>query len=197
MAREPLFLDVRAKPGGLDTSHLNLKQGNAELRAPEQSDVTRFQQQMNASEPEASPLPSGPFALFGQGAAPGVVANAAAPMASAPVRETLHQVVKRLLVGDGREGLRSVRMGLADDVMPGVEVEVFQDSGAWVASFECRDPSSFERLAQPANQMAQELALAVQGNATWRVKPAENLPAMAHLSMVEAHATGNRAGDPV
>lgn len=201
MAREPLSLDVRAKPGGLDTSGLNSQQNSAELRQPLPRDVAQFQQLMKAPEPEASQLPSGPFALFAQGALPGVQGTphrvqtpAAAAATSDPVRDVLQGLVERLLVGDGREGRRSVRIGLTDEAMPGVDVEVFQESGAWVASFECRDPGSFERLAQPAEQMAQELAQALQSPAIWRVKPAENVPDMAQLSVVNASASWRNTG---
>ena len=192
MSREPLNLDIRSKPRGLDTSDFNLKQGNAQVRTPLQGDVERFQQKMNAPQADTNQLPSGPFALFGNSA---VADKHTGPTdAAGPVHEVLNSVVKRLLVSDGREGRRSARIGLTDEVMPGVEVEVFQELGAWVASFECRDLRSFEQLAQPAEQMAQELAKALESNATWLVKPANNLPEVAHLSTVEARAYWGNAG---
>jgi hypothetical protein len=148
MAREPLSLDVRAKPGGLDTSGLNSQQNSAELRQPLPRDVVQFQQLMKAPEPEASQLPSGPFALFAQGALRGVQGTphrvqtpAAAAATSDPVRDVLQGLVQRLLVGDGREGRRSVRIGLTDEAMPGVDVEVFQESGAWVAVLNAEIPA--------------------------------------------------------
>ncbi len=192
MSREPLHLDVRSMPKGLDNAGVNAQPQRSPLRMPEPADVARFAQSMQAPTEPASDLPPGPFALFGKHP---VQAQASVPSDPAdPAREVLQSLVKQLLVSDGREGRRSARIGLTDEAMPGVEVEVFQASGAWVASFECRDPSSFERLAQPAEQMAQELSRALESDAIWRVKPLENAAELAHLSLVEARAFWDRVG---
>lgn len=194
MAREPLYLDVRSNPRSLESADWGLRQNQRDLRAPLQGDVSKFQQSMNASDTDAAPqqspaqLPSGPFALFGQ------ASLAHQPPAPSAAQQMLQSVVERLLVGDGRDGQRSVRMSLSDEVMPGVEVAVFQEAGVWVAAFECRNAQSFDTLATPATEMAQQFADAVQADATWRVNPTPQTPEVAHLSPVHASARWGTAG---
>ena len=194
MAREPLYLDVRTNPGGLGSADWGLRQDQRDLRAPLQGDVSKFEQSMNAPDSEAPPqqlpeqLPSGPFALFGQ------TSLAHQPPAPSAAQQMLQSVVERLLVGDGRDGQRSVRMSLSDEVMPGVEVAVFQEAGVWMATFECRNAQSFDTLAHPATEMAEQFADAVQADAAWLVNPAPQTPEVAHLSPVHASARWGAPG---
>ena len=190
MAREPLFLDVRSNPRTLGSADMGLRQETRDLRAPLQSDVSKFQQSLNAPDPEvvpqvpATPLPSGPFALFGQVRAPNT-----SPVAPAAAHQMLQRLVQRLLVGDGLDGQRSVRISLSDEILPGVEVEVFQDAGVWVAAFLCRNTQSFDTLARVAPEMAQQYADALQADAAWRVNPDAQTPELAHVSPVHASAS--------
>ncbi len=195
MAREPLYLDVRSNPRSLGSADLGLSQNQQrDLRAPLQGDVSKFQQNMNAPDTDTTPqqsatqLPAGPFALFGQ------FTSTPQPPAPSAAQQMLQSVVERLLVGDGRDGQRSVRMSLSDEVMPGVDVAVFQDAGVWVAAFECRNAQSFETLAAPAIEMAQQFANAVQADAAWRVNPDAQSPEVAHLNPLHASAQWHVAG---
>jgi hypothetical protein len=70
--------------------------------------------------------------------------------------------------------VKSLAVG-RDESWPGVEMWVFEDAGAWVAQFRCRDESSFLRLATQAREMAGELARELQNDAVWCVV-AEQLP---------------------
>lgn len=194
MAREPLYLDLRSNARTLGSADLGLSHDQRDLRTPLQGDVSKFQQSMNPSDTDAPPqapaaqLPAGPFALFGH------VTQANPPPAPSAAQAMLQSVVQRLLVGDGRDGPRSVRMGLSDEVMPGVEVAVFQEAGVWVAAFECRNAQSFDTLALPATDMAQQFADAVQADAAWRVNPAPQTPEVDHLSPVHTNARWGAAG---
>jgi hypothetical protein len=194
MAREPLYLDLRSNPRSLGSNELGLGQDKRELRSPMQGDVSKFQQAMDAPDTEATPkqpaeqLPSGPFALFGH------VNLANQPLTPSNAQQMLQRVVQRLLVGDGRDSQRSVRMSLSDEVMPGVEVAVYQEAGVWVAAFECRNAQSFDTLARHASEMAQQFTDALQADTAWRVSPDPLAPEVAHLSPVHANAKWNTAG---
>jgi hypothetical protein len=118
--------------------------------------------------------PTGPFALLGRRPES---ASAAVTDHQPKSLQQLQGMVKSLAVGrDGSGGnRRSVRLGLDEESWPGVEMWVFEDAGAWVAQFRCRDESSFLRLAAPAREMAAELARELQHDAVWCVV-AEQLP---------------------
>lgn len=60
-------------------------------------------------------------------------------------------------------------MDISDELLSGVTVAVFEDAGAWVAEFRCRQEQPFVLLAEPAQQMASRLADALGAEAVWRV----------------------------
>ncbi len=78
-------------------------------------------------------------------------------------------LVDRILVGDGSAGRREVCLALADDLLPGVTVRVYESEGAWIADFEATDPHSFQQLAEPADEMARNLAKLLHRDAVWQV----------------------------
>lgn len=149
-----------------------------------------------AAQPPSAPRP---FDLFGQGAAalpgqvpqqaaqPTAAATAAAP-ADAPrgIGETLSQMAQRLLVGDGSTGRRSVQIQLADDSLPGVVVDIFEDGGRVVAQFTCTQESSRERLVRNAQWLADGLAERLAQSVSVRVQTDDP----EDLCLVEAHAGG-------
>jgi len=150
-------------------------------QAASMEDVNRFRQAMAAPNLDAAPvLPSGPFALFGASAA-----VQSAPSASDTTAALLGQMVSKLMVSDGYQSQRRVRMELSDDVMPGVSLALFEEGGAMVAEFECRIESSFLQLAQPAQSLASQLAVTLVRDTVWRVLP-DVSATMAHLQAVEA-----------
>ena len=64
---------------------------------------------------------------------------------------------------------RRVRLELEENLYPGVSVAIFEDAGAWVAEFRCSQPSSYAELAEPARDMARQLADELHHDALWRV----------------------------
>ena len=123
------------------------------------------EQQRTAAQPAGgaqAPTAPRPFDLFGPGAAP--VPQAAPAPASAPadapqgIGEALSQMAQRLLVADGSTGRRAVQIQLADDSLPGVAVEIFEEAGSVVAQFTCTQESSRERLVRNAQWLADGLA---------------------------------------
>jgi hypothetical protein len=115
--------------------------------------------------PPAAPAPTAqrPFDLFGGPAA----LQAAPPAASAPsaaqdlpggIDDTLASMAKRLLVSDGSSGRRAVQIQLADDSLPGVVLDVFEEEGLLVTCFTCSHEGARERLARNAQWLADGLA---------------------------------------
>ncbi len=96
-------------------------------------------------------------------------------MAQARLRDHLRDMVTRLLVGDGRQSDRSVHMALDADLLPGAELSVYAQEGAWVAHFTCSRESSFLALAAAAEDMARRMAGALGRACVWRIE-AEGLP---------------------
>jgi hypothetical protein len=159
---------------GLDlrrgTSQLGLSpEGQSESGSRQDADpqaALQFQKAMGlsasvAAEPAA--LPSGPFALFGAATPPAPVVR------NEGLQEVLCSMVDKLMVGDGRQSQRSVRLELADDVMPGVSLSLFEEAGAMVAEFECRNADSFATLSESAQASANQLAVTLGRNTVWRV----------------------------
>lgn len=99
--------------------------------------------------------------------------------------DAVTDLVDRVLVGDGQAGRREVRMSLADDVLPGVDIAVYEDAGAWIAEFTCSVPQSWTLLASEADSMAQELADLLNADAIWRVLA---IDAAAPQDVVESRA---------
>ena len=136
--------------------------------APQDGSAERFRQALSeASTRTSAPppedrvaLPSGPMGLFG--GAPRAPAAGVHP----GVLQLMQDSIKGLQVGQEQRG---VRMELDDALYPGVAVSVYEDAGAWVAELRCRDSESYRALATPAQDMARQLALALQRDALWRV----------------------------
>lgn len=87
------------------------------------------------------------------------------------LRQDLQNLVGRLMVGEGSSGAggRMLMMDLSDEILPGVTVSVYDDAGAWVAEFRCREEEPFRLLAQRAAVMASKLADELGQDAVWRV----------------------------
>lgn len=118
----------------------------------------------------AAALPAGPFDLFRNNRQPDPVLEPAGVAQREALRHRLSEMVTQLLVGDGMNGARSVRMTLDEAWLPGVELSVYEEQGFWVAHFSCRLPESFVALAAPGGDMAVQLAAALNRPCLWRVE---------------------------
>lgn len=132
--------------------------GQAQGRQASDADRQAFEQAMSQGDVDAAPAPpvaSSPFALFGAGA----LAPAAEPGGqSEALAQALSDSAGRLLVADGSQGRRQVRVELKDDVLPGVSVSVYEDEGRTVADFTSSNERSRERLCAMAPDLAAQLA---------------------------------------
>ncbi|WP_144630589.1 hypothetical protein [Bordetella genomosp. 13] len=114
-----------------------------------------------SAQRQADDAAARPFGLFG--AAPVMAASpASSSVALAGLARDLACAADRLLVGDGSGGRREVRIALADDVLPGVTVSVFEDAGRVVAAFACASEASREKLCVNAAALAAELAASLR-----------------------------------
>lgn len=148
---------------GLDTAIAQgsgLAQSDAQASGRQASDADKraFEQAMarGGDEPTAAPpvMPT-PFSLFGAVRA-GAPAPAEAP--SPALARALLGSAEQLLVADGSQGRRQVRVELKSDVLPGVSVSVYEDGGRVIADFVCANETSRERLAAMARPLAEQLA---------------------------------------
>lgn len=141
------------------------------------------------AQPPSAPRP---FDLFSPAtmAAPNHIAQPLPGAASTPpdaprgIDETLSQMAQRLLVADGSTGRRAVQIQLADDSLPGVSVEIFEEGGHVVAQFTCTQESSRERLVRNAQWLADGLASRLAQGVSVRVQTDDP----EDLCLVEAHA---------
>lgn len=176
MAERPIHLDARDISGRMGSQANSSRQQPGQ---PSPQDAQRFARALQgqgdspAAAAPAAASPAAPLPTF-----PGLMAHAAASAQAAPVtqkletlRQDLSQLVGRLMVGDGSAsaGGRSLMMDLSDEMLPGVTVSVFEDAGAWVAEFRCREEAPFVLLAESATQMASRLADSLGQDAVWRV----------------------------
>lgn len=113
----------------------------------------------------ASAPASGIFGLLGQHAAP-----MATPAPPPSLLESLRELASGLMVSDDPAGRQSLRLTLDEACLPGVSVNVSDEAGACLADFECSVETSFLCLAEPARDMARELAATLGRGAVWRVR---------------------------
>jgi len=161
-----LHLDVGVPSGnasGMPGDTLGQSDARSQQELAEQGRNLRellAQQRQAAAEASAqAPAVASPFELFQ--VTPASPAPAPAPVAAA-LSQALEQMASRLLVGDGSQGRRGVQIALDDAQLPGVVVDVFEESGRLVARFTCRDEGARERLCAGARWFAEGLALRLQ-----------------------------------
>jgi len=141
---------------------------------PDPQAAARFGQAL-AQAPQAHAHQAAPGRLLSPFELLGAVPQAdAAPMSGGDAPQTsllnwLQDCASRLLVGEGQDGRREVRITLDERLLPGVTVALYEDAGAWVADLCCSDASSYETLARPASDMARQMALALNRDVLWRV----------------------------
>lgn len=150
--------------------------GSEERRQASDADREAFRQalsqdaQADSQAPEPARLEPRPFSMLATGSLPGLPgAEQAAGEAGRRLARELSASVERLLVGDGSAGRREVRLDLADEVLPGVVVSVFEEEGRLVAAFVCASEMSRERLTACASGLASELAQALSRSVMVRI----------------------------
>ncbi|WP_263914209.1 hypothetical protein [Achromobacter sp. 79A6] len=124
---------------------------DADRRAFEQA----LAQDADADGKPPAPPAATPFSLFGAAAS---VATGPAEAPSTALTDALLDSAEQLLVADGSQGRRQVRVELKDDVLPGVSVSVYEEEGRVVADFVCANEDSRERLTAMARPLAEQLA---------------------------------------
>jgi hypothetical protein len=168
-SERPIHLDVGVPSDNAFSTQADLS-GQADSRSQQQladqaqtlRDLLDQQRAAPAPEPEQAPSATSPFALFlPSSAAPSLPATAQEPPPAA-LEQTLAQMAQRLLIGDGNHGRRAVQIQLADEQLPGVVVDIFEDSGRLVSRFTCSNESSRERLNAGASWFANSLAQRLQ-----------------------------------
>jgi hypothetical protein len=191
MTERPIHLDARDIAGRMGSQAGASQQ---QRREPTPHEAQRFAQAMKADavaeesavrrappgapSPEASAdRPASAFDLMRRmslPATPPAVPPDVQQRANASMerlRQDLQNLVGRLMVGDGSSGAggRMLMMDISDEILPGVTVSVYDDAGAWVAEFRCREEAPFCLLAQRASSMASKLADELGQDAVWRV----------------------------
>jgi len=162
-----------AIPQGMSTPS---QSGGERRQQASDADREAFRQALS-QDGDASPAASEhepdmprPFALFGAGASPtGPSATDGHGDVAMRLARELGGSVERLLVGDGSSGRREARLDLADELLPGVSVSVFEDEGRVVAAFVCANETSRERLTAGAATLASELAQVLSRSTLVRV----------------------------
>lgn len=135
------------------------------MEKPESHDE-QAQSDDEQAQPDQS-LPK-PFALLGKVEPPEAAAQPAVD-AVGDLAGGLAEAAARLAVADGSAGRREVRIELKPELLPGVTVSVYEDSGRMTAAFVCADETSRERLCAMASELAQELAQSLARAALVRV----------------------------
>lgn len=168
-SERPLHLDVNVTSGNAFDAQPDTP-GHADGRSQQQlADQAKSlralldQQRSTAPAPPAAAAPTAsPFDLFAPPAAAPVQPPPAAPAPSAGLEHTLNQMASRLLVGDGSNGRRGVQIQMADEQLPGVVVDIFEDAGRLLTRFTCSHEGSRERLCAGADWFASSLAQRLQ-----------------------------------
>lgn len=148
-------LETAISQGTRNAAHSD---GQAAGRQASDADRQAFEQAMSQGDADTPPAPAAaasPFSLFGAGAA---AAAAGADGATDALVQALGETAGQLLVADGSQGRRQVRVELKDDVLPGVSVSVYEDEGRVVADFVCANERSRERACAMAPELAAQLA---------------------------------------
>ena len=112
--------------------------------------------QQSSTAPTATQ--SGAFGLFAATAQTDAAIQTRASALASALCEHLSAAARQLLVDDGAQGRREVRVTLDDDRLPGLTVSVFEEAGRVVAAFVCAVESTRERMNESAAALAAELA---------------------------------------
>lgn len=150
-------------------------QRQSALPQPDAQAKSRFDEALagkNTSEAQAEVAERvsapNPFSLFGslQPPAGSPAAGGLAPALSSRIGDG----IERLMVDDGSNGNRQVRMALKDDLLPGVTVAIQELDGRLQVDFICSDESSRLRLNEAAPSQAQALAERLRREVLLRVQ---------------------------
>ncbi|NMK50030.1 flagellar hook-length control protein FliK [Achromobacter sp. Bel] len=174
-----------------NTGSLAQSDGHAAGRQASDADRQAFEQALSGGQDDAKPgapaTPS-PFSLFGAARNAGPEGQGEAARDAGALAEALSESAGRLMVADGSQGRRQVRVELKDDVLPGVGVSVYEEGGRVVADFVCANERSRERLCAMAPDLATQLAGSL-GQPT-RVRVSTDDPEDPCLAETDASAPG-------
>ncbi len=108
-------------------------------------------------QPESAPV-ANPFSLFGAGLfkPAAVAATEGKPLAPARL-DDVQDSVQKLLVSQGVDGSREVRLELKAEVLPGTELRIAQHDGRLQIEFVVTDPNSLSWLTAQATSLAEKL----------------------------------------
>jgi len=139
--------------------------------APSDQAREQFKQALSkgdaAEQPARLPADS-PFALLGRGAPSAKSRDEGEDAAHARQLARMSEVVERLMVGEGRSG-QMVRVALAEEILPGVSINVSEAEGGWLVECECADEDSRELLCARAPDLVREMAERLARDTVWRI----------------------------
>ena len=177
MSDRPIHLDARDIAGRMG-SQMGSARGQQQ---PTPQEAQRFAQVLKGEASDAAAGPAAQTSDSGAAAAfpvfTGLMGSTASPADTVMHRrletlgQDLSQMVQRMMVGDGSTSAdgRQLMLDISDELLPGVTVAVFEDAGAWVAEFRCRQEGPFELLAEQGHAMAARLSETLGSDAVWRV----------------------------
>lgn len=128
---------------------------------------------LEAASSDDGQIPASLFELLGAQRALAPAAASSASTAPQPPSEWAQQMgesIERLMVDDGHNGSRQVRMQLKEDVLPGVTVAIQECEGRLQVDFICSVEASRLRLNAEAAAHAQTLAERLQRDVLVRVQ---------------------------
>jgi hypothetical protein len=176
-----------ARPGDTGTRSQSRDEPDPQL-------TEQFREKMAARDAPADgqgiPPPMRPFDLFGHATMP----------ADAPQTETqervndIQEAVARLLVSDASRGPAEVRIRLKDELLPGTEIRVRENSGRLEIDFVASDPESANWVAAQAETIAGELSRRLRREVRLRVqREGEEAGQVAEAGASESNLPGGPA----
>ncbi|MBS1196648.1 MAG: hypothetical protein H6R18_433 [Proteobacteria bacterium] len=117
----------------------------------------------------ANPMPP-PFSLYQTAVSPNLASYSEKSAGQAELASSLSEEVDRLMVADGSNGNRQVRMDLKDDLLPGVTVTIQENEGRLQVDFICSIESSRLKLSRALPELANTLAQRLQRDVLMRVQ---------------------------
>lgn len=138
--------------------------------APEANDAERFATALERADKTAAETPApSPFTLFGA-SAPVVPDLTSRPRRESALTGALAEQVEHLMVSDGQDGRRAVRLELKDDALAGVTVAIEEIDGRLQVDFFCATEPSRRALNDALPAMATSLAERLRRDVLMRVQ---------------------------
>lgn len=179
-----IHLDVQVPDFGARDFLPDTRGGHpAPMQQPDEQATERFEAALAGQNRDADArgtqvktdgqVPGSLFDLLGAQhrlAAPGVSAAPPQERVSSDWAQQMGESIERLMVDDGQNGSRQVRMQLKEEVLPGVTVAIQECEGRLQVDFICSVEASRLRLNQEAPVHARTLADRLQRDVLLRVQ---------------------------